>query len=101
MPKTKAKQPDLPGVTGEGVSPLSIPEIDKAAEKYIRERDKRKEISPKEKEAKDNLIDTIEKNLDKLVPDSEGTIIYTYEGEVVIYKPKKADVRVKTIQEVT
>lgn len=95
------KQPDLPGVEGKGISGVRIDELDDAAEKYVKERNKRQEISPKEKAAKDALIELMLKHKDDLGVDDDGKIFYKYDDEVVIYQPGKPDVKVKTVTEVT
>lgn len=41
MAKKKEKQEALPGVDGPGVAPISIPEIDKAINKYERKKEAR------------------------------------------------------------
>lgn len=53
---------ELPGVEGPGVSPVSIPAINRLAEDYIKERDKRVKMTPREVAAKQKLIDAIHKD---------------------------------------
>src|SRR6266436_4885032 len=99
--ETKPKNTELPGIEGDGVAPLSIPEIDKLAEKYVRERDKRCELTPKEVEAKENLIAAIHKHVeaDTIQKDRDGTVVYRYEDQTIILKPGKETLKVKATPE--
>lgn len=95
------KVTELPGIKGPGVAPVVIPEINKMAEAYIRERDKRMELTPKEVAAKDALIAAIHKAADdgKLKRDRDGTVIYNYDDNQVILNPGKETVKVKSVHE--
>jgi hypothetical protein len=77
--KTERKNHDLPGMVGDGVSKPIIPEIDDAASEYIRERDKRLQITPKEKAAKKKLLALME---------GHGLERYDYDDQTVLVKPK-------------
>jgi hypothetical protein len=72
--KVKAKNPELPGVEGPGVSPISIAAVDTAAEAYIKERDKRCAMTPREIAAKQKLIQLLHSNEEKIGKDSNGEI---------------------------
>lgn len=80
---------ELPGVEGPGVSPVSIAEIDKLAEKYTTEKDKRCRLTPKEVAAKGALIDAIHKHEKKLGRNPDGNITYRYNDVDFVLKPGK------------
>lgn len=92
---------ELPGMTGDGVAPVSIPEIDKLCEPYIRERDKRMALTPKEVKAKENLIEAIHKHIraGTLHPDSDGIVIYRFDDLKIILKPGKETLKVKSVDD--
>lgn len=95
------KQDDLPGVEGPGTGTVKIPELETAVDKYVRERDKRCEMTPKEKAAKLEVIELLIKHKDEIGVDNNGEIVYRYGEEVVTLKPGKPDLKVKTAPEVT
>jgi len=100
--KTKPKNiVELPGIEGEGVAPLSIPEIDKLAKQYIHERGKRCDMTPKELKAKKNLIGAIHKHIDAgtLKKDRDGTVVYRYDDQTIILKQGKETIKVKDVSE--
>jgi rare lipoprotein A (peptidoglycan hydrolase) len=70
------------GLTGKGVAPVRIEEIDKLVEKYIR----RKEISAKadaaESEAKAELVDAMHEHADQL-EQPDGDLIYRFNQTIV------------------
>lgn len=80
---TTNNQNDLPGVEGPGVAPIKIDEIDQLAEEYVKIRDKRCTISPKEIAAKQELIDAVKRHREQLGADEEGTIRYAYGEEII------------------
>lgn len=92
---------ELPGMVGDGVAPASIPEIDKLCEKYVHERDKRCALTPKEIEAKGNLIAAIHKHVKAgtLHPDSDGAVVYRYDDLRVILKPGKETLKIKSVDD--
>jgi hypothetical protein len=95
----KTKNPELPGVEGPGVSPISIAAIDTAAEAYIKERDKRCAMTPREVAAKQKLIQLLHDNVEKIGKDSNGEIIYRYGDEVISLKPGKETLKVYNAKE--
>jgi hypothetical protein len=95
----KAKAVDLPGMHGPGVAPISVPEVDRAAEAYMTERDKRCQMTPREIAAKDKLIEAIHKNKDKIGVDSNGEVVYRYDDMIVTLKPGKEVLKVKAVRE--
>jgi hypothetical protein len=97
--KAKAKNPELPGVEGPGVSPISIAAIDTAAEAYIKERDKRCAMTPREIAAKQKLIAVLHDNADKIGVDANGEIVYRYDDFVVSLKPGKEKLKVYNAKE--
>jgi len=94
---SKKKQLDLPGIKGPGVAPKRIPEIDKKADQYIRERDKRCEMTPREIAAKGKLIDAIHKHKDEIGADKNGEIVYRYDDVVITLKPGKELLKVRSL----
>lgn len=95
--KRLEKPSELPGITGKGVAPLSIPEVEKAAKQYVRNRDARMEESKAEKDAKTKLIRSLHDNADKIGKDRNGAIVYRYEDMQVVLSPGKEDVKVKNV----
>lgn len=73
MPK---KNQDLPGVEGEGISPLCIPELDKAIAKYEKRKDARVAESPGELESKRELKVLLHLNREKLPLNGDGVPFY-------------------------
>ena len=83
-------------LTGKGVAPVRIKQLDKLCDAYITERDKRLVLTPKEVEAKRQLIDAMNANKDKLsLPD--GSLTYRYDETIVTVKPGKATLKVEHI----
>jgi len=87
---------DLPGITGPGVAPISIPEVDDCVDEYVGKRDKRMEQTRKEVEAKTRLINCLRANADKIGVDAEGSIIYRHENLIVTLRHGKDDLKVRT-----
>jgi rare lipoprotein A (peptidoglycan hydrolase) len=92
MPKTS----DLPGISGTGVAPVRIKAVDDAAEEYVKVRDRRMGLTKKEVQAKQNLIDIIHKNAEKIGADNEGIMRYEYDDVVVELSPGKEQLKVRT-----
>jgi len=91
----RTKTDDLPGVEGEGVTLLKIPDIDKAVDAYERKKEKRCEASPGEISAKRDLRDLLHKHSDKLPVNEDGAKFYRRDGMDYILeetmKRKRAD----------
>lgn len=66
----------LPGLSGKGVAPLTIPVLDKAITKYERAKDKRCQASPAEITAKRELQDLLHKNAENLPKNGDGHRFY-------------------------
>lgn len=64
------------GLNGPGVSPLEIPEIDKAITKYQKKKEARCAISPDEVAAKAELKAALHKHRDELPVDGNGIPFY-------------------------
>lgn len=84
------KQNELPGVER-----TSIPEIDTAAEEYVKIRDKRMGLTEKEVVAKTNLVQVVLANQKLLTPNDHGELIYRFDDLLVILKSGKPKVKVK------
>ncbi len=95
--KKGSKVIELPGIEGPGVAPISIPRIDKLAAAYVRERDKRCEMTPKEIAAKQKLISALHDNVDKIGRDKDGVLTYRFDDMVIVLKPGKESLKVKAI----
>jgi len=54
--RTSRKNPDLPGMVGDGVAKPQIPALDDAVTEYVKERDKRMEHGIKEKTLKKQVV---------------------------------------------
>ena len=91
------EQTELPAIEGVGVAPIRIPELDALAEAYIKERDKRMKQTPKEAAAKEELIDAMHENADKLLQ-PDGTLLYRYADMRVTLEPGKEKLKVKEIE---
>ena len=92
----KPKQHDLPAMQGKGVAALKIPELDRLAEVYCTERDKRLRLTPKEVAAKRTLEDAMLKHSDEL-KQPDGTLLYRYDERRIIAKPGKMKLRVEDV----
>lgn len=68
------------GLTGAGVEPLEIPEIEKAISKYQKKKEARCAVSPDELAAKNELKAALHKHRDELPVDGDGTPFYRSEG---------------------
>jgi hypothetical protein len=84
MPKNQ----ELPGVSGPGVAPLEIPEIDKAISKYIKKKEARCQASPGEIEAKTEVRKLLHAHRDELPVNSEGIPFYRYDDRDYILEEK-------------
>ena len=71
MPKNQ----DL-GLTGDGVEPLNIPELEKAIAKYQKKKEARCQVSPAEIEAKQELKALLHQHRDKLPKNADGIHFY-------------------------
>ncbi len=93
--KSARKQPDLPNIEGPGVGQVKIDAVEQAAAQYIKERDKRCAMTPKEIAAKQKLLDALHANKEKLGTDGEGATVYRYDDLVITLKPGKETLSVK------
>ncbi len=84
------KNPDLPGIKGQGVELPSIPAIDDAIEEYVKWRDKRMACTPKEVETKAALLRLMKKH--KVETYSHDELVATIVPEEETVKVKKARV---------
>jgi hypothetical protein len=98
MAKQKAKQRELPAMTGKGVAPLRIAELDKLAEAYCVERDKRLKLTPKEVAAKTKLSEAMHRHEAKL-RQPDGTMLYRYDERRIILTSGKEKLRVEDVSD--
>jgi len=97
------RQADLPGVEGPGVSPVTIPEVEDLADKYVEARDKRMRLGEKEVEAKTALTTALHAHESEIGKDAEGAIRYVYHGgekdrRVIVLKPSEEKLKVQDVE---
>ncbi len=91
MPKKKKATPIEPTPTapratdslplsGKGVEPLRIPDIEKAAKKYETKKEARCQASPDEIAAKKELAALLHQHRDELPTNGDGNRFYRYNG---------------------
>ncbi len=97
---TKPKNKELALPEGPGVSVARIPELDRLALEYVKERDKRMLQTPKEKAAKEKLREGVHKHQDKLGKTPEGKIIYCFDDLIVEVTPGTEKIRVRPADKV-
>lgn len=90
-----AKNSEL-GLTGEGVAPLSIAEIDKAIAKYERKKEARCAVSPAEIAAKTELREALHANRDRLPKNAEGVPFYRADDRDYLLEEKLKVVKVES-----
>lgn len=93
----KTKSVELPGITGKGVAPVSIPKINKLCDAYVTLRDSRMATLKKEVEAKEKLVDVIHEHIEQIGEDENGEVVYRYEDTVITLKPGEEKLKVKAI----
>jgi hypothetical protein len=91
------KQTELQ-IAGAGVAPVSLPQIDKLADDYIRERDKRMKQTPREVAAKGRLVEALHSNADKL-RNPDGDIVYRMDDLLITLTPGKEKLQVRDVSE--
>ena len=64
------------GLSGSGVEPLNIPEVEKAIAKYQKKKEARCAVSPDEISAKNELRAALHKHREELPVNGEGTPFY-------------------------
>lgn len=84
MPKNE----DLPGIEGDGVAPLKIPDIDKAINKYQRKKEARCAVSPDEIAAKNELRARLHQHREELPRNAEGVPFYRYDDRDYLLEEK-------------
>lgn len=94
------KQPELNGISGPGVAPVSIPEVNVAMEAYILSKETHKITGDRHKANTKVLIDLMRQHKEEIGVDNDGTILYRHDDEVAILK-EKDDLKVTNAPEVT
>lgn len=84
---------------GPGVGKKKIPAVEAAAEEYVRVRDRRMDLTDKEVEAKQKLIDLLHKHSKTIGVDGEGVLRYRYDDMVIELSPGKENLKVRTAGE--
>jgi hypothetical protein len=84
------------GLTGKGVEPVRIEEIDKLIEKYIKIRDERMKLTSRESEAKEKLVDAMHGYAEQL-EQPDGDLVYRFNETIVslIAGPEKLKIESK------
>lgn len=88
------KQLEIPGTEAE-----RFPEIEEAAENYVKARDKRMRLTEQEVVAKTQLLQILLENESKLSPNEQGDKVYRYDDEIVILRRGKVNVKVKAVHD--
>jgi hypothetical protein len=92
-PKVRERNVDL-GLTGEGVAPVKIKELDRLAGQYVQHRDERIEALRAEVTAKQNLLESLHKHADQIrLPD--GMLVYHYDEMRISVTPGKEKLKVE------
>ena len=86
------------GLKGKGVEPMQIAEIDKLAEAYVKERDKRLTQTPKEVAAKQKLIDALHHHAEDIGRQPDGTITYRYDEMIITLSYGKEKLKVAPVE---
>jgi hypothetical protein len=92
----RRKQQDELSIEGAGVSRLHLKEVDKLAEQYIEERDKRLIQTPKEVAAKRKLIEALHAHAEQIKQPS-GELVYRYDEMRITLIPGKEKLRVESV----
>lgn len=98
----KKVQQDLPEMKGPGVEAIDIPEINRAAKKYLEVRDTRMKLTEEEVQFKAELIEAMHKHQAKL-PKKDGETLYRFEVDAITSKiirlsPGEEALSIKTAQ---
>ena len=97
--KESAEPQDLPKMEGAGVGRVKIAEVDKRARAYNKVKEARMALTTEEVEAKQQLIEAIDRHADEIGKDSEGVVRY-YHGDLEIeLTPGKRTLRVRAADE--
>lgn len=94
--RTKAEQDELE-IKGKGVERVVIPEVEVHAQAYVNLRDERMELLEAEVAAKKSLREMMHANEEKIGKDKDGSMIYRFGDQMIILRPGKEEVKVKTI----
>jgi hypothetical protein len=100
----RRRQEEL-SVTGPGVSPPRLKEVEDAADAYVDARDRRMKLTVKESEAKLELATLLHKHAEAIgVNPDDGSIRYSYDGgekakRVIVLKPSDEKLKVKDVEE--
>lgn len=86
----KLNQIQIPGTEAP-----KIPEIEKAAAKYVNARDARMELTTKEVTAKANLITVCQENIEQMPKNEKGERIYRYGDDLEVALIDKINVKVR------
>ncbi len=87
------------GLTGPGVEPVSIPEIDEAADKYERCHAEMEVIKEELEGYRLALMEALNNHRAELLEEPNGGYSYRYEDRVVKLVPGKEKLSVKSIHE--
>jgi hypothetical protein len=90
-----AKQSELK-IVGKGVERVALPQLDRLAEDYCKERDKRLKLTPKEVAAKGKLIDAMHAHADQ-IRRPDGTLVYRYDEKMITVTPGKEKLKVAEV----
>lgn len=94
------KQEELPGVDGPGAGLVSIPEIDRAIDKFVAARDARMLLTLKEAENKKALSDLMHAHEAEIGLNPEGYMVYRYDDLACTLKSGKEELKVRQLADV-
>lgn len=83
------------GLEGTGVAVKPIDELDSAIEAYLPIKEKRVELTNKEKDAKKKVIDLLHAHKDAIGTDGEGVMHYRCGDYIATLAPTKEKLTVK------
>ena len=91
------KQSEL-HIVGKGVAPVALPDVDRLADNYIKERDKRMKQTPREVAAKGKLIDALHAHAEQL-RNPDGDIVYRMDDLLITLTAGKEKLQVRDVSE--
>jgi hypothetical protein len=89
---------ELPGMTGAGVAPVAIEDVDKCVDKYVELRNTRMEYNRLEVEAKRALISSLHANEDKIGRHKDGALVYRHDDLIITLRTGKDDLKVELME---
>ena len=98
MTLTLMTRNELPGMTGTGVAPVAIADVDKHVDKYVELRNTRMEYNRLEVEAKRALIVSLRSHADDIGKSKDGALVYRHDDLIITLRTGKDDLKVELIE---